>query len=251
MSFTFDGINSESLDLIVEKYPERPIPRRKATVYSVPGRSGDLIVDEDAWENVTQPYEVFVKGGTIDMQTRISAIAAWLVGRAGYKVLTDTYDTTVYRYARVANAVTFINSLNRYGRATLEFDCKPQRYPVTDEVFTHFVDDDGYTFTYPSGTGLLPAYPLIEITGKAASGIPEIITPTLTIRIGTTAAIAKIVIDFAAQSIYNAYNNQWPYFTTVAGTWEKLGDGDTVYAEEEAGTAEGITVKVITRRHRI
>ena len=251
MSFTFDGISCESFDMYVEEYPERPVPKRKATVYSVPGRSGNLIVDEHAWENVTQPYKVFVKGGAIDMQTRISAIAAWLVGSAGYKVLTDTYDTTVYRYARVANAVEFINSLNRYGRATLEFDCKPQRYPIPDEVFTESVDEDGYTFTYPSGTGLLPAYPLIEIIGKAANAIPLIRTNTLRINIGTPEAISKLVIDFAAQSIYNAYNNQWPQYTSVAGTWEQLGDGDTIYAEEEAGTFEGITVKVTTRRHRI
>ena len=91
MSFTFDGINCETLNLYVEKFPDRPVPRRKTTTYSVPGRSGDLIVDEDAWENVIQPYEVYVKGDTVDMQTRVSAIAAWLVGSAGYKVLTDKW----------------------------------------------------------------------------------------------------------------------------------------------------------------
>lgn len=251
MSFTWNGVNCESLGMMVERFPPRPMPQRKITKYSVPGRSGDLIVDENAWTNVTQRYDVFVNGGTTGLQTRLSAIAAWLLTQPGYADLTDTYDTSVYRRARVANALEFINSLNKYGRATIEFDCEPQRYPITDEVFTHWVDDDGYTFVYPSGTGLLPAYPLIEITGKSASGIPEIITPTLTIRIGTPAAISKIVIDFATQSIYNAYNNAWPYFTTVSGTWEMLGDGDTIYAEEEAGTPEGVTVKVTTRRHRI
>ncbi len=251
MSFTFDGISSEALDLYVEKFPDRPVPRRKTTTYSVPGRSGDLIVDEDAWENVIQPYEVYVRGGTVDMQTRVSAIAAWLVGSSGYKVLTDTYDTTVYRYARVANAFDFINSLNKYGRATLEFDCKPQRYPTTDEILSHGVDEDGYTFTYPGGTGLLPAYPLIEITGKSASAIPYIRTGDLEIRIGATTAISKIVIDFSTQSIYDASNNTYPALTTVTGSWEMLGDGDTVYAEEEAGTLQGITVTIKTRRHRI
>ena len=246
MKFNWNGISSDSLGMIVEKYPGRPFPQRKCTIYSVAGRSGDLIVDEDAYTNVIQEYQVYVKGdGTL--QTKLSTIAAWLIGTAGYQKLTDDYDTSIYRMARVANAVEFLNSLNKFGKATLQFDCKPQRYPVVDEVWSHFVDDLGYTFTYPS-VGLLPAYPLIEITNKAANTLPTIVTPTLTIRIGTPAAIAKIVIDFSTQSIYNAYNNQRPMLTTDTGTWEKLGDGDTIYAVEEAGSLQGFNVKVTTRR---
>ena len=249
MKFTWNGISSDTLGMIVEKYPSRQFPQRKCTVYSVAGRSGDLIVDENAYTNVTQEYKVFVKGDST-LQTKLSTIAAWLIGTPGYQRLTDDYDTSIYRLARVSNAVEFLNSLNKFGRATLQFDCKPQRYPVVDEVWTHAVDEDGYTFTYPNA-GLLPAYPLIEITGKSASAIPEIVTPTLTIHIGAPDAISKIVIDFSTQAIYNAANNQRPLYTSAVGTWEKLGDGDTIYAEEEAGTLQGITVKVTTRRFGI
>ena len=249
MKFTWNGISSDSLGMIVEKYPGRPFPQRKCTIYSVAGRSGDLIVDEDAYTNVTQEYQVYVKGDNT-LQTKLTTIAKWLIGTAGYQKLTDDYDTSIYRMARVANAVEFLNSLNRYGRATLQFDCQPQRYPIVDEVMSHLVDDLGYTFTYPTN-GLLPAYPLIEITGKTASMIPTIVTPTMTIKIGDTSAIAKLVIDFATQSIYNAANNQRPQYTSATGTWEKLGDGDTIYAEEEAGALPGVTVKVITRRYGI
>ena len=246
MKFTWNGISSDSLGMIVEKYPSRPFPQRKCTVYSVAGRSGDLVVDENAYTNVTQEYQVFVKGDST-LQTKLSTIAAWLIGTAGYQRLTDDYDTSIYRLARVANAVEFLNSLNKFGKATLQFDCKPQRYPVVDEVWSHFVDEQGYTFTYPS-TGLLPAYPLIEITGKYASAIPYIRTPSLEIHIGSTIAISKIVIDFSTQSIYDASNNTYPAMTTTYGSWDKLGDGDTIYAEEEAGEIHGITVKVTTRR---
>lgn len=249
MKFTWNGISSDSLGMIVEKYPVRPFPQRKCTVYSVAGRSGDLIVDENAYTNVTQEYEVYVKGGAT-LQTKLSTIAAWLIGTAGYQRLTDDYDTSIYRMARVANAVEFLNSLNKFGKATLQFDCQPQRYPVVDEVWTHYVDDNGYTFTYPS-VGLLPAYPLIEITGKHENAIPKIVTPTMTISIGTAAAISRIVIDFSTQSVYNAYNNQRPLYTSTIGTWEKLGDGDAIYAVEEAGELHGLTVTVTSRRFGI
>lgn len=249
MSFTWNGISSESLGMTVEKYPSRPFPQRKCTIYSVAGRSGDLIVDENAYTNVVQEYQVYVKGGGT-LQTKLATIAAWLIGTAGYQRLTDDYDPTIYRMARVANAVEFLNSLNKFGRATLQFDCQPQRYPVVDEVWSHYVDENGYTFTYPS-VGLLPAYPLIEITGKYPSAVPLVRTPTMEIHIGATYAISKIVIDFSTQSIYDASTNTYPALTTTYGTWDKLGDGDTIYAEEELGEMHGITVKVTTRRFGI
>lgn len=252
MSFTWNSINCESLGMYVEKFPNRPFPQRKVTTYSVRGRSGDLIVDENAYTNVTQEYEVFVKGGTPGLQTRLSAIAAWLLGTAGYADLTDTYDTTIYRRARVANAVDFLNSLNQFGKATLQFDCQPQRYPVVDEVLTGtFYAYNPLTLTYPSGTGLLPAYPKIELLNKGATDFLHVTAGNLTVNIGSTAAIAKIVIDFETQSVYNAYNNTRPYYTGTTGSWDMLGDGSTISAYDEELGQNVITLNAYTRRHRI
>lgn len=250
MSFTYNGVNCETLGMYVESYPNRPFPERKQTVYSVAGRSGDLIVDENAYTNVTQEYDVFVKGGSVSLQDRLSAIAAWLLGHAGYADLTDTYDTSIYRRARVANAVDFLNSLNKYGKATIQFDCEPQRYPATDEVLTTTFSSVAATLTYPSGTGLLPSYPVIEITGKVTNACPKIVAGNLTVDVATPAAMNKIVIDFATQSVYNAYNNQKPLFTSVIGTWDKLGDGSTVTASNQT-TNDSMTIKVTTRRYKI
>lgn len=252
MSFTFNGENCESYGMYVEKYPNRPFPQRKQTVYSVRGRSGDLIVDENAFTNVIQEYEVFVKGGSVGLQTRLSQIAAWLLTVEGYSDLTDSYDSTIYRRARVANAMDFLNSLNKYGKATIQFDCEPQRYPIVDEVLTTtFFQDNVSTITYPSGTGLLPAYPKIEIINKGATDFPHITAGALSVYIGSTAAIAKIIIDFETQSVYNAYNNTQPYYTTITGAWEKLGDGSIVTARSEALGTNTLTLNVYTRRHGI
>lgn len=251
MSFTFDGVNCESLGMYVEKFPNRPFPQRKQTIYSVRGRSGDLIVDENAYTNVTQEYEVFVKGGSVGLQTRLSAIAAWLLSVAGYADLTDTYDTTCYRRARVANAMEFMNSLNKYGKATIQFDCQPQRYPTTDEVYTFtFGEDIWVSSTYSSGTGLLPAYPKIEITGKQTNYSPTVEAGNLSVQIATPQAMNKIVIDFATQSVYNAYNNQMPQLTGISGTWDMLGDGAVVRAKNAANNGN-MTLTVYTRRYRI
>lgn len=246
MSFTFNSTNCESYNMFVEKYPNRPIPQRKLTTYSIAGRSGDLIIDQEAYDNVIQEYEVFVKKDSIhDLQKWVSLIAQWLIGSAGYHELTDTYDTTVKRYARVANAVEFVNSLNAFGRATLQFDCKPQRYPVTAEVFTGAPTD---TIIYPNKSDIMPAFPKLTLSGVAANCSLSITdTNGLTIVIpqrGT--AIATILIDWENQTIINPFNNSIPSNSTASGTWGKLGNGSSVTITLDSGDSP--TFSFDTRR---
>lgn len=249
MSFTYNGINCETFGMMVEHYPSRVFPTRKCSIYSVTGRSGDLIVDEDAYTNVTVSYDVFVKGDLAGLQARLTSIGAWLLGTAGYARLEDSYDTTVYRMGRVANAVEFLNSLNQFGRATLQFDCMPQRFPMTDEVLSVVFADILETLTYPSN-GLLPAYPVIEITGKQLNATARIVAGDLQVTIATPAAINRIVIDFSTQSVYNAFNNQRPLLTSVLGNWRKLGAGDTITARNESNESN-MTLTVYTKRYTI
>lgn len=246
MSFTYNGINCEGYSMFVEKYPNRPIPQRKLTTYSIAGRSGDLIIDQDAYDNVIQEYEVYVKKDSIyDLQKWISLIAQWLVGSAGYHELTDSYDTTVKRFARVANAVDFVNSLNMFGRATLQFDCKPQRFPVTAEIFTGTPTD---TLNYPNRSDIMPAFPKLTLSSVAANCSLKI-SDSNGLRIvipARGASIATILIDWENQTVINPFNNSIPSGTSVNGTWGKLGNGSSVVITLDSGTAP--TYSLDTRR---
>ena len=260
MSFTFGGINCETMGMIVEKYPDRVFPERKQTVYSVPGRSGDLIVDENAYTNVIQSYQVYVReGGGLTMQQRLSAIGAWLLGTAGYQELRDSYDTSIYRKARVANAMEFLNSLNRFGRAKIEFDCQPMRFPTTNEILTGKMGD---TFTYPTN-GLLPALPKIEISNfpggtvlfnlridvKNANAVTQMY---FAMRASEFYPVSKVIIDFETQSIYNAATKENPAGFYAAADymrnmWKPCGDGYQ-FATSIASGYPDMPVKITTRR---
>lgn len=257
MSFTFNNINCETLGMFVEEYPDRPFPQRKVTAYSVAGRNGDLLVDEGAYTNVIQEYKVFVKGsGGNTLQQNLSVIGAWLLGTAGYHELRDDYDTSIYRLARCVNAVEFLNSLNRFGKATIQFDCQPMRFPNTNEYLTGKMGD---TFTYPTN-GLLPALPKIEIRNlpggyaslaliiqvKNANGDTEDDFRWYT---SEYLPISRIVIDFETQSIYNAATNVRPDgFQPVGNTmWKPCGDGYQFVTSVASGYPD-MPVKITTRR---
>lgn len=250
MSFTFNGVNCESLGMKVQRYPARPFPQRKQTVYKVPGRSGDLIVDENAFENVKQEYEVYVgEGSGRSMQERLTAVAEWLLSPRGYCVLTDSYDQNIKRLARFVGGVEFLNSLNKFGSATAVFDCKPQRYPVTDVELTETLESGVNTITLPD-SGLMDSYPLLEILAVGANTSFRVLAGDLQITVparGT--AISKIVIDWETQSVYNAYNGSVPSNTSVAGNWGPIGDGDTITINIETNPIP--TIRLYPRQYSV
>ena len=244
MSFTFNGINSDTMGLYVEKYPDRPFPSRKQNVFQIHGRSGDLIVDENAFSNVTQNYEVFILGGSQGFQARATAIANWLLSPVGYADLTDSYDPTVYRKARFIGGIEFVNSLNKYGKATIAFDCCPQRYPSTAEVLTGVLGD---TFTIPNTANLVKGLPLISTGAWAANDTAgTIATNSLSITIPQlSTSQSAIYIDFETHTIFNVSGDRITS-ATITGTWSALGGGDTIVTTKTHGTAPSIEVK--TRR---
>ena len=142
----FNGVSSRSVGLVVENPPVYKTPEREYESYHVPGRNGDLLLDLGSFKNVTRSYDVAFGSFYKTHAEMASAVSAWLysprgeespdypVGEGftsayeGYFRLEDSYEPEYYRLARCINEIEFENTLNRLGRATIEFDCMPQRF---------------------------------------------------------------------------------------------------------------------------
>lgn len=199
MSLSFAGVSSDSVNVVVERYPVRPIPARKIQTQEIPGRNGDLLFDENAYANVDQTYEIYVRHtlGSNFQQSCIKA-AEWLLTPVGYQRLTDSYDPSVFRLAYFSGPVDVSNALNQLGRTTITFSCKPFRYLVAG---ADAVTITGAT-TLANPTGI-PAAPTIIVYGSGAG----------TIGIGDyTVAISDIdngmTIDCDLMDCYNGGNNR-------------------------------------------
>lgn len=128
----FNKISSEDIGVIVEKYPSRPIPRRKSETVSVPGRNGDILFQQNAFENVTQSYDIYVSAKDIKLHNIAAKVAAWLL-QTGYLRLEDSYEPDIYRMAYYSGGIDIENLLDEYGRCTITFTCRPERYLKTGE----------------------------------------------------------------------------------------------------------------------
>ena len=165
-SFTWNGISSESLGLFIEAVPNQNRPERKMDVYNVPGRSGDIVIMQDAWENVEQRYIIWGGMNKGDATTLGYAVSQWLFGASGYQVLSDTYDTDHYRLAYFAGGYDFTSHLQRQGRAEITFSCDPRRFLNSGATSISLPEGVETSLVNPT---IFPAKPLITVTPNGAT----------------------------------------------------------------------------------
>lgn len=154
---TWNGITSDSIGVIVERIPNRFIPRRRIIEQEVAGRNGNVLLVDRSFPNVTQEYEVYLSAETAGLPSVARACAEWLCAPAGYAELTDSYDTTVFREAFLVDGFNVENLLNKFGRCTITFSCKPQKFLLTGTSAT-----TSLTLVNPTP---FEAKPLLKVSG--------------------------------------------------------------------------------------
>lgn len=198
MSIFFAGKSSDDFNVIVERYPDYVVPRRKQETEAVPGRNGDLLFSQDAYENYMQEYEVYISAERPRLPAATERVLQWLHGQRGYQRLQDSYTPDLYRMAWYTGGTSIRNILNRFGRFTLQFNCKPQRFYVSGEQQIT-IAESGTELINPS---LFDALPLITVHGSGAG--------TLEVG-GTTVRIDTItdgmILDSDTQNAYVAGQN--------------------------------------------
>ena len=210
MNFWIDGVaftavagaDSFVLNRIGFNAPERDYER-----FPVPGRNGELTVDNGRWKNTSGYYQCFIQHGNFAKKNEVQD---WL-SSPGYHRLEDTMDKGVFRLARYVGLEEKKVKDNDIARFDLSFDAMPQKWLVSGEE----------TITLTSaGTLHNPtrheAQPLITLSGNG----------TLTVN-GDTVTIADnsgtIILD---SETGRAYAGTTPKDSKVTGDCPVLVSGD-------------------------
>lgn len=107
-------------------------PSRSANVVAIPGRSGDLVLDNNKFSNVTISYPCYAKD---NFASTFESIVNTLGALAGYQKITCSADTDHFRLGRVIIPATpTAKRINKDGFFNLAFDCKPQRFLTSGET---------------------------------------------------------------------------------------------------------------------
>lgn len=208
----FDYKSSDDFHVIVERFPDVILPSRKSERVSVPGRNGDLLIQQDAFDNVKQRYQIYVSAEAIRLPSITHKIAEWLCVK-GYRRLEDTYWLDTFRLASFTGGIEIKNILNRFGKATIEFDCKPQRFFKFGDQSIDLTN--GQKLHNPS---IFTALPLFTVTGSGTGTISDG-THTLTLT-----NCNNRTVDCDIKQIYQGTTNR---NNNGSGAFLELPAGDT------------------------
>lgn len=124
----FNGNSSLDYGIQVEKPPDHSMPEKDYEIIHIPGKNGDLILDKGSYQNVDRSYNIAVGTEISNFITEAIKAVSWLHSASGYARLEDSYEPDYYRMASYIESATLANILQRAGRATVTFNCKPQCY---------------------------------------------------------------------------------------------------------------------------
>lgn len=128
----------------------------------MPGRSGNLIIDNKRYNNVTVPYSLFLLDrGQEGLAALAHNVKAWLLSEVGYFRLWDSYDTCYFRLASYNDGVNIEEELRGIGEFTASFNCKPFKYSFEGQEAVEMTQPE--TIVNPE---YLPSAPYIKIVGN-------------------------------------------------------------------------------------
>ena len=160
-SITFGGVNSADFDLYIGGEGTFNAPKRVVEMISVPGRDGDIAIDQGHFENIEVKYTVINKEDSLsDFSTKLSGFRNAICALRGYQRLEDTFHPNEFRMA------IFVDEFEvkpiEYATASefeITFNCKPFRYLKSGETA---VSKKSGTLTNPT---LFKSSPLLAIEG--------------------------------------------------------------------------------------
>ena len=122
INFTFNGVSSTTHRLKCKEINHFTFSSKSYESIKVPGRTGNLLVDDGSYENKVIPVTAYLDLRTVEnKKTVVNNIKKWLIGHIGYKTL--TFDDTVEYQAIVNGEVTFTELFTNYYEIEINFEC--------------------------------------------------------------------------------------------------------------------------------
>ncbi len=190
----FNGIPSTECGIHVEKPPVYAVPERDYSVVHIPGRNGDIVVDNGSYKNTSRCYDISFGEPERNFTEGASGVSEWLHSASGYARLEDSYEPDYFRLAYYAQENEIENIFHKAGKATLEFVCKPGRFLKTGERPVSFTSAS--VLKNPTFQIALPKIRL-QVSGNGTLTIGE-----KTITISGITSPTVMIIDSELQDIF-------------------------------------------------
>jgi phage-related protein len=129
-SLKFGGVDSADYGIYISGEGVYNAPRRAVEMVSVPGRNGDIAIDQGHYENIEVKYPCGTFGDDQEQfRVKLGRFRNAILAKRGYQRLEDEYHPDEYREALFVEAIEVTpTSHSTAGQFSLVFNCKPQRF---------------------------------------------------------------------------------------------------------------------------
>lgn len=158
--FEWDGIRSDSMELLIAEKNIYSAPQRDVEMIHVPGRNGDVLIDKGGWNNVDVSYTVQFVG----LPEKAPTLRRWLQA-TGYHVLRDSYQPGYFRYGVFTSKMNPEEIARQVGRLQLIFSCKPFLY----RAYTNASTQDKLSITINESNAIITSGPVDMLTVSSGS----------------------------------------------------------------------------------
>lgn len=131
-NLTFGNLSLASYNVWISGDEIYDAPERDMEFVSVPGRNGDLLIDNGRWKNIDVTYPAFIPSS---FSSNMNSFRKAICAKTGYQKIVDTHHPNEYRIGAFVNGVQADpTAFAKTGKFNLTFNCKPQRYLTSGDT---------------------------------------------------------------------------------------------------------------------
>ena len=119
MIFTINSKTNKDFNFKVKSSNHLLRPRKRLEFISIPGRTGDLILDDNSRENFNLVIEGYIDGRKSNLKTLTEQLDLWLNSSKGYQSI--TFDDGTVLKAVLISEIDPVEVVKNFGELTLEF----------------------------------------------------------------------------------------------------------------------------------
>lgn len=184
-TISLNGVSSDSIGIRVSTFPSYVYPEKNVETVTIPGRNGEILYDLGTYKNVDISYEISVYDPTlVTAPAMIEKVVKWMHPSNGYITIEDSYDPNYIRLGYCKNSGEVENILHQAGKATIKFNCRPEKFLKT--AYTWNVGTGWDTKTISSGSTVsfvnpypYTANPKIKVTSSSGTAYLTFTNSTL------------------------------------------------------------------------
>ena len=119
MIFTINNKTNKDFNFKVKSSNHLLRPRKRLEFISIPGRTGDLILDDNSRENFNLVIEGYIDGRKSNLKALTEQLDLWLNSSRGYQSI--TFDDVTVLKAVLIGEIDINEVVKNFGELTLEF----------------------------------------------------------------------------------------------------------------------------------